>query len=75
MTVLPTVGSYVRIHYTYEWRCWHCEAIHQQSHNGWPGESLLVPTLPEGWRVMNERLYCPKHKLVQTVDGEPVGEL
>ena len=37
-----------------------------------PGQPLWHPTIPPGWKNIEGAWFCPKHKVVHLVDGEPL---
>jgi rubredoxin len=57
----------------YRWVCAHCAAVvHTETRRLIPGQSLWMPTTPPGWHKIGDAWFCPKHKVVHLVDGEPL---
>ena len=57
----PIVRFAVTVEYTYQ--CTHCGA---QERNGMAisrGNELMLPVLPDGWRAVDEYVFCPKHQV------------
>ena len=57
----------------YRWVCAHCAAAaHVETRRMLPGQPLWHPTIPPGWKNIEGAWFCPKHKVVPLVDGEPL---
>jgi hypothetical protein len=65
---LPT--GFSRAYLSYVWECAACEASVTSLLPCNPGDCLIFPTTPEGWREIEHRFYCPKHAIVVLVDGK-----
>jgi hypothetical protein len=65
---------YSSVYYSYEWRCSFCEETEAQLHMGHRGESAIVPSLPQKWRLIGDRLICQLHSTIALVDGKVIDE-
>ena len=73
--IAPLTGHYSNGCIAYVWMCHQCHESHEYAAPFEAGQVLLNPSLPDGWRVIDDRLYCPKHQILVIVDGEAkVGE-
>jgi hypothetical protein len=71
MVFLPRESRFTRATYLYMWRCSACGAKHEESRMAQRGNPVWIPpVVPEGWNVLDEAIFCPKHKVVHLVDGE-----
>jgi|GEM_PF-3290181 len=55
----------------YEWHCFGCEQVGVEQHRPYgPQHQIPNPSMPEGWREIDKKFYCPKHTLSVLVDGK-----
>lgn len=69
----PTFShNFVYADLTYHWNCARCATVADINWHSLPGSAVPRPTLPDGWRELDGRFYCPAHEIALLVDGEAV---
>jgi hypothetical protein len=56
----------------YQWRCEACDKIERMERMYSPLQQIEHPVTPEGWTVLDQKFYCPRHAILVLVDGKQV---
>ena len=68
---LPASG-YSSAFVEFQVHCAACDQIAKEGFGYFPGQQIVNPRLPEGWKQLNRKFYCPKHSLLVLVDGKEI---
>lgn len=64
--------NFTDVDIAYHWRCARCATVGEIVWHVEPGLSVPRTGLPDGWRELDGRFYCPAHEIALLVDGEAV---
>lgn len=61
--------------YEFSFMCIRCGAVYKENGYVSPRSETPHPELPHGWKEIDGALFCPKHRLVLTVDNDKIVEV
>jgi hypothetical protein len=52
----------------YSFNCFECQKKEEKSFLWWEGQTLQIPSLPEGWVSIGDAQFCDEHEIFVNVD-------